>query len=51
MTNLEKVVLVGLVVGAAVSAVGIATALGAGWAELWVGLLLIAGALGLDARE
>jgi hypothetical protein len=49
MTDQEKVVLVGLVLGFALSTVGLALVLGAGWAAVWSGLLLIAGALKLDA--
>lgn len=50
MTHTEKVTVVLLFVGYVVSVVGITLALGAGWALLWAGLLLIAGALFLDAR-
>lgn len=50
MTNDDKLVLVVLVVGFAVSTVGLTVALGAGWAALWAGLLLIAGALKFDSR-
>ena len=49
MTGQERAVLLFLVLGFAVSTVGVCVALGAGWGSLWAGLLLMAGALKLDA--
>jgi hypothetical protein len=50
MTNDEKIVAVVLLLGFVVSTVGLTIALGVGWAALWAGLLLIAGALKFDSR-
>lgn len=49
MTDQEKVVVICLILGFALSTVGVAIALGTGWAGVWAGLLLIGGALKLDA--
>lgn len=49
MTDQEKIVTAGLILGLVLSTVGLTVALGAGWAALWAGILLIAGALKLDA--
>ena len=50
MTNEDKVVIVAVTLGFVISTVGLTIALGTGWAALWAGLLLIAGALKFDSR-
>lgn len=50
MTQAEKITIVLLTLGFVATTVGIAITIGGGWALLWAGLLLIAGALKFDAR-
>ncbi len=47
----EALAAAGILLGYVVTIVGLTVALGAGWALLWAGLLLMAGSLFYDARS
>jgi hypothetical protein len=49
VSNVEKIVAVGLVLGWVLSGVGLCMALGAGWAAVWAGILMMVAALMFDA--